>query len=95
VVVGVLRADLRLYGVQNLKQKRGVVQKMLSRCRNKFPVSAAEVDHQDLWQRCELGFSVVNTNDKIIMPILQRIEQELSTYGDVELLNSEIEFIHF
>ena len=95
MVVGVLLVDLRLYGVQNRKQKRSVVQKILSRCRNRFPVSAAEVDHQNLWQRCELGFSVVNTTDKIILPILQRIEQELSSYDGVELLNCEIECIHF
>ena len=95
MVIGVLRVELRLYGVQNLKQKRGVIQRLLSRCRNRYPVSAAEVDYQDLWQRTELGFCVVNVSEKVVAPILQRVEEELMAFGDVEVLNCETDYIHF
>lgn len=94
MVIGVLRVELRLYGVQNLKQKRSVIQKLLSRCRNRFPVSAAEVEHQGLWQRTALGFVVVNTSEQVVAPILQRLEDELAAFGDAELIDCDTEYIH-
>ncbi len=94
MVVGVLRLEMRLHGVQSLKGKRGVVQKLLARCRNRFPASCAEVDHQDLWQRSTLGFAVLSTSEQVVDPILQRIEDEVADSGLVELISCEVEYIH-
>jgi len=94
MVVGVLRLELRLHGVHSLKEKRGVVQKLLARCRNRFPTSCAEVDHQDLWQSAALGFAVLSSSEQVVDPILQRIEDEVADSGLAELVSSEIEFIH-
>ena len=95
MVVGVLQLDLRLSGPQSLKEKRGVVQRILSRCRNRFPASCAEVDHLDLWQRTALGFAVVSNSEKVIAPILSRIEDEVLSSGDVDLINADVEYIHY
>lgn len=95
MVIGVLQLDLRLYGPQNLKQKRGVLQKLLSRCRNRFPVSCAEVGHQDLWQRTLVGFAVVSSAEQIAAPILDRIEEEILGSGEIDLINADVEFIHY
>jgi hypothetical protein len=95
MVIGVLQLDLRLHGPQNLKQKRGVIQKLLARCRNRFPASCAEVDHQDLWQRALLGFAVVSSSEQVIAPILSRIENEVLASGEVDLINANTEFIHY
>lgn len=95
MVVGVLRLELRLHGVQGLKEKRGVVQKLLARCRNRFPASCAEVDHQDLWQSAALGFAVVSSSEQVVDPILQRIENEIADSGLAELVATDVEFIHF
>lgn len=94
MVVGILRIDLRLHGVHNLKEKRGVVQKLLARCRNRYPVSCAEVEHQDLWQRTVLGFAVLSSTEQVVAPILERLESDVADSGLAELIDSEIEFIH-
>lgn len=94
MVVGLLQVDLLLHGAQSLKQKRGLIQKLLSRCRNRFPVSAAEVGKQDLWQRAELGFAVVSTSEQVVAPILQRLEEEIDSYASVEVIGCNIEYIH-
>ncbi len=94
MVIGVLRLDLHLYAPQNLKEKRGVVQKLLSRCRNRFPVSCAEVGHQDLWQRALLGFAVVSTEERVVAPILERLEEAILAGGELDLINAEVEYIH-
>ena len=95
MIIGVLQLDLHLHGPQNLKQKRGVVQKLLARGRNQFPASCAEVGHQDLWQRTQLGFAVVSTSEKVLAPILTRIEEDLLASAEIELIDSFTEFIHY
>lgn len=95
MVIGVLQLDLRLHGPQSLKQKRGVIQKVLARCRNRFPASCAEVGRQELWQRALLGFAVVSSSEQVVAPILTRIEDEVLASGELDLVNAETEFIHY
>lgn len=95
MVIGVLQLDLRLHGPQSLKQKRGVVQKVLARCRNRFPASCSEVGHQDLWQRTLLGFAVVSSSEQVIAPILSRIEEDVLASGELDLINIDTDFIHY
>ena len=95
MVIGVLQIDLRLHAPQNLKEKRGVIQKILSRCRNRFPASCAEIGHQDLWQRSLLGFVVINTSEQVVAPILARIEEEILGNSEVDLIDADTEFIHY
>jgi uncharacterized protein YlxP (DUF503 family) len=95
MVIGVLQLDLRLHGPQSLKQKRSVIQKVLARCRNRFPASCAEVGHQELWQRALLGFAVISSSEQVVAPILTRIEDEVLASGELDLVNAETEFIHY
>ncbi len=95
MVIGVLQLDLHLYGPQSLKEKRGVVQKLLARGRNHFPASCAEVGHQNLWQRTLLGFAIVSTSEQLLAPILSRIEEDLLSTAEVELIDAVTEFIHY
>lgn len=94
MVVGVLRIELYLHDVHSLKEKRGVVQKLLARSRNKFPVSCAEVDNQDLWQRATLGFVMVSSSQAVITPVLERLEELIEAAGLAEIIDSQVEFIH-
>jgi uncharacterized protein YlxP (DUF503 family) len=95
MVIGVLQLDLRLYGTQSLKQKRGVIQKLLARCRNRFPASCAEIGHQDLWQRALLGFAVISSSEQVVAPILMRIEDEILASAELDLINADSEIIHY
>ena len=92
MVVGILRLDLHLHGVHSLKEKRSVVRRLLARCRNRYPVSAAEVGHQDLWQRTLIGVALVSSSEAVIAPILERLEDDL--HGEAEVIAAEVEYIH-
>jgi len=92
MVVGVLQLDLHLHGVHSLKEKRGVVRRLLARCRNRYPVSAAEVGHQDLWQRTLIGVALVSSSEAVIAPILERLEDEL--HGEAEVIDVALEYLH-
>jgi uncharacterized protein YlxP (DUF503 family) len=92
MVVGVLQLDLHLHGVHSLKEKRSVVRRLLARCRNRYPVSAAEVGHQDLWQRTLIGVALVSSSEAVIAPILDRLEEDL--HGEAEVIDVAVEYLH-
>ena len=90
--VGVCRIELRLPENQSLKGKRRVIKSIIARLQNKYHVSVAEVDNQDLWQLATLGVACVSNHrkhtDEVLSTVIRFIAQN---YPDVELLSSEIE----
>lgn len=95
MVVGVLRLDLVLFAPQNLKEKRALVKRLLGRCRERFPVSAAETGLHDLWQRTELGFTMVAGDEKTVQAVFGRIEEEIYRLGAAEISERFSEFLHY
>jgi len=95
MVVGVLRVSLHLEAAQSLKEKRSIVKRLIARCRNRFPVSAAEVGDQDLWRSALLGFVMVSSSEALIAAQLTRIENEIEGSGLAEIVSADVEFIHF
>ncbi|MDY6847899.1 MAG: DUF503 domain-containing protein [Thermodesulfobacteriota bacterium] len=94
MVVGIARYELVLHAPQNLKEKRGIVRKILGRCRERFPISAAEVGHHDLWQRASIGVSVVVADEAEADSVFARIEEEIDRIGLAEVCDRETEFVH-
>lgn len=94
MVVGVLRVTLHLEAASNLKEKRGIIQRLLARCRNRFPVSAAETGHQDIWHTAELGMAMVSNSERIVAAQLERIEGEIEASGLAEIVAAEVEYLH-
>lgn len=95
MIVGVVRLDIRLYDVQNLKQKRSLVNKILARLRSRFPLSVAEVGCQDLLQRTVVGISMVAGSESQLESVFHKVEEELYSSGFAELLDTELEYLHY
>lgn len=95
MVVGVLRLDIRLYEIQSLKQKRSKVNKILTRLRSRFPISAAEVGYQDLLQRVIIGLSMTAGSETQLESVFSKIEEEIYSSGFAELLDTDVEFLHY
>ena len=90
--VSVCQIKLRLPENHTLKGKRQVIKSIITRLQNKFNVSVAEVDNQDLWQLATLGIACVSNHrrhaDETLANVIKFVVQN---YPDVELLSSEIE----
>jgi len=95
MVVGVQRLDIRLYEIQSLKQKRSQVSRLLTRLRSRFPISIAEVGYQDLLQRAIIGLSMTAGSESQLESVFHKIEEEIYSSGSAELLNSDVEFLHY
>ena len=90
--VGVCRIELRLPENHSLKGKRQVIQSIITRVKNKFNVSIAEVDNQNLWQLATLGIACISNQRRHTDETLSNIVKFIvRNYPDVELLGSEIE----
>jgi uncharacterized protein YlxP (DUF503 family) len=95
MVVGVIRLDLRFHHIHSLKEKRSLVSRLLSRERRNFPVSLAEVDLLDLYQRAVFGAAMVAGNEASIRRVLAAIEVDLERDGSCEIVAVESEFFHY
>jgi uncharacterized protein YlxP (DUF503 family) len=73
--VAVLTVDLHLPQSHSLKEKRAVIRPILDGCRHRFPVAAAEVDHQDQWQRATLAVAAVSGSATRAGEVLDAVER--------------------
>ena len=61
MVIGILEVTLAIPAA-TLKEKRGVIKRIVNRSRNQFNVAAAEVDSQDHVSSGVIGFSTVGND---------------------------------
>jgi hypothetical protein len=54
--------EFMIQTAHSLKEKRAVLQRMLTRTKQKFNVSIAEIDHQNVWQRTKLALVAVSSS---------------------------------
>ena len=93
MVVAVERFDLRIPGVRSLKQKRHGVQGLMAALRQAFPVSVAEVDHQDLWQRATLAVAAVGADQHHLRRVMQAVGTRVDAWAEVEVIDRELQLL--
>ena len=71
----VLTMDLRIPASGSLKSKRTVVKHVVETAKARYGVAAAEVGHQDQWQRSELGFAAVAGHPGHVADVLDSVER--------------------
>jgi uncharacterized protein YlxP (DUF503 family) len=85
--VGTLSFDLLLGDVRSLKEKRSVVRPIVAELQRKYVVSAAEVEHLDLYRRAGIGLAVVAGDTGHITDVLDQCERLVAGRPEVELLS--------
>lgn len=93
MIVGLLILDLHIPGADSLKSKRFVVRSLIGRIRNKFNVSVAEVDANDLWQRCVIGIAFVSNETVMVNRVFEKIKNLVLGTTSVELIDATIEML--
>ncbi|MFA4836326.1 MAG: DUF503 domain-containing protein [Dehalococcoidia bacterium] len=93
--IGALRLQLRLPENGSLKGKRRVLKSIISRVENRFNVSIAEIDDNDLWQLSTLGVVCVGNDGRHVNEVLSKVAEFVETSReDAEILDYEIELLH-
>lgn len=91
MVVGVARWELHLAGCQSLKDKRRIVKSLKDRLTQRFHVSAAEVDHQDVWQRASLAAAVVSGETAQAQAVLASCDRLVASEPAAVIISREID----
>ena len=90
--IGVLKVKLRLHASHSLKGKRQFVKPIITRVQNKFNVSVAEIDDQELWQLATIGITCVSNSSRHANEMLSKVMDFIHIIrGDAEILDYEIE----
>lgn len=77
----------------SLKEKRSVLQRMLTRTKQKFNVSIAEVDNQNVWQRTAIAIvAVASTKDAATREVHNALNF-LQSNPEWEQLSVSIEYL--
>lgn len=82
-MTGSCEVSLYLPGNHSLKDKRRVLKSLISRLRQRFNVSVAEVGDQDNWQRATIGLSCVSGEYRHLEEMLGAIIEWLDRQDEV------------
>ncbi len=72
--------------VHSLKEKRMIVRSLVDRLRNRFHVSAAEIDEQDAHQSIVLGIACIVPHNAMADSLMEEMSQFVETSTDAEIL---------
>ncbi len=67
---------------------------MINRLRNNFNVSIAEVGSNDIYQKAEIGFSLIGNDAAFINSKIDKLFNMAEDLGLAEIIDSEMEIIH-
>lgn len=95
MVVGVCQIDLIIHSSNSLKDKRQVLKAVIERVKNKFNVSVAEVGDNDIWQRSQIGLSIVGNDSSHINSMLDKMLNFIESLHMAEVIDHRIEILNY
>ena len=93
MIVGVCTIELFISDSQSLKDKRQVLHSLKDRLREKFNLSVAEVDAQDLWQKAVLGMACVANEGAHVNRVLEQALNLIKSMPAVEVVRTHRELL--
>jgi uncharacterized protein YlxP (DUF503 family) len=93
MVVGLCTVELFIAESQSLKDKRQVLHAIKDRLRNKFNLSVAEVDGQDLWQKAVLGMACVANEGRFVSQVMEQALNMIKGMPVVEVVRTQQELL--
>ena len=88
---GMCKVTLRAEWVSSLKEKGMVVKSLVSKMKNKFNISVAEVDCQDIHKIIVIGFACVSSESVQVEKIIQNVIDFIEWNTDATICDTEWE----
>lgn len=95
MVIGSGIIDLWIVESRSLKEKRGVLSRILKRTQNEFNIAIAEIGDNDHWKRAKIGFSVVGNDRRYINGKIDHILKFVDGLHLADVLHTKIEITNF
>ncbi|MGB5159111.1 DUF503 domain-containing protein [Desulfobacterium sp. N47] len=94
MVIGLGLITFRLHDCRSLKSKRKIVKSVISRLRNNFNASVAEVDSNDIYDEAIIGFAFVGNDKTVVNSKIDKAFSFADELGLAEIINTEMELIN-
>lgn len=91
MIITAMTISLHAPWVHSLKEKRMEVKSLLTRVRNQFNVSAAELDHQDIHQTITIGIAAIAANAAQADSILDNVIRFIEANSEARVVSIERE----
>jgi uncharacterized protein YlxP (DUF503 family) len=91
--VGLLTLEIYIPDSHSLKDKRQVLRSLKDRLRARFNVAVAELDHNDAWQRAQVGVVTVSNDPAHLEQSLQAVFHEAETLLGRDLVDHNVELL--
>ena len=93
MIVGVAVCECIINDAHSLKEKRAVLQRILTRMKQKHNVSVSEVDYQDVWQRTKIAIAAVTSSRVSTEKELQNTLKFMDSFPEMERTITDIEWL--
>lgn len=93
MIIGSVQCECIIHDAHSLKEKRAVLQRVLTRLKQKYNISVAETDYQDLWQRTQIAIVAVSSSKKATERELQNALHFLDSFPELERTITDIEWL--
>ncbi|SEM48310.1 hypothetical protein SAMN05192533_10392 [Mesobacillus persicus] len=93
MIVGLAACECIVYDAHSLKDKRAVLQRIITRLKQKYNVSVSEVDFQDAWQRTKIAIVTVSSARQATERELQNALQMIDSFPEIERTITDIEWL--
>ncbi|WP_457786376.1 DUF503 domain-containing protein [Geobacillus sp. Geo 8.1] len=92
-MIGFAACECIIYNARSLKDKRAVLQRVMTRIRQKYNVSVAEIDHQDTWQRATIGLVAITSSRRATERELERALALIDSFPELERAATSFEWL--
>ncbi len=83
-MIGFVQCECLIYDSQSLKDKRAVLQRIMTRLKQKFNVSVSEIDYQDMWQRTTIGIVAITSSKHSTERELNNSLKMIDSFPEIE-----------
>ena len=89
--IAVMTFRLRASWVHSLKEKRMIVKSLIAKLQNRYHVSAAEIEDQDVHQMIVIGVASIVPHNAMADSLMDDISLFIEENTDAEILDEERE----
>lgn len=93
MIVGAAVCECIIYDANSLKEKRAVLQRIMTRLKQKYNVSVSELDHQDVWQRTKIGIAAIGSSRVSVEKELQHSLKLIDSFPEIERTITDLEWL--
>lgn len=79
-----LNCECIIYDAQSLKDKRAVLQRILTRLKQRYNIAVAEIGYQDTWQRTEIAIVSVSSDRVACEREIQKALEMIDSFPEIE-----------